>query len=198
MRETLRFLGQCAANIRTTGAVMPSGPHLAKAMVSAMGTILPGQAIVELGPGTGVFTRELRKRYPAHKIIAIEFNETFAQRLREKMPDVMVITGCASKIREHLNELKIPVESVGSVLSGLPLLSLPRELSANIFNSIADVLNPGQRYVQFTYSKRMWRRFQPPGFRFDQTHMVWLNFPPAVVMPFTRIASSDVPVSVAI
>ena len=197
MRETLRFLGQCAANIRTTGAVMPSGPYLAKMMVTAMGTIQPGQVIIELGPGTGVFTRELRKRYPGHQIIAIEFNDQFALRLREMMPDVTVVTGCASKIREHLKQLNIPVESVGSVISGLPLLSLPHELSVNIFNSIADVLNPGQRYVQFTYSKRMWRRFQPPGFRFDPTHMVWLNLPPAVVMPFTRIAKSDAPVRAA-
>ena len=80
------------------------------------------------------------------------------------------------------------VGTVGAVISGLPLLSLPREMSTAIFAAISEVLQPGRRYVQFTYSKRMWKKFQPPGFRFDQTKMVWLNVPPAVVMPFTRIA----------
>ncbi len=197
MRETLRFLSQCATHLRTTGAVMPSGPYLAKMMVTAMGALQPGQVIVELGPGTGVFTREIRKRYPNHQLIAIEFNESFAARLQERMADVTVVTGCASQIRSHLENLEIPVESVGAVISGLPLLSLPHQLSTSIFNSIADVLEPGQRYIQFTYSKRMWRRFQPPGFRFDRSHFVLFNFPPAVVMPFTRIASSDVTVGAA-
>jgi phospholipid N-methyltransferase len=144
-----------------------------------------------------VFTRELRNRFPEHQVVAIEFNDLFAQRLRDRMSDVTVVTGCASQIRMHLDVLGIPVEKVGAVISGLPLLSLPRALSTNIFNSIADVLEPGQRYVQFTYSKRMWRRFQPPGFRFNRSHLVLLNFPRALVMPFTRIASSDVPFGMA-
>lgn len=186
--ETLQFLGQCAAHIRTTGAVAPSGRHLARAMVTAMGELKTGQVIVELGPGTGVFTRELRKRYPGHPIVAIEFNEMFAKTLRERMSDVHVIQGCASKTLDHVRELGYERSQVGAVISGLPLLSLPRDLGMAIFAAIAEVLEPGRRYVQFTYSKRMWKKFQPPGFRFDQTRMVWLNVPPAVVMPFTRIA----------
>jgi phosphatidylethanolamine/phosphatidyl-N-methylethanolamine N-methyltransferase len=196
MRETLQFLGQCAAHVRTTGAVMPSGPQLSRKMVAAMGTVQPGQVIVELGPGTGVFTREIRKQYPHHTIVAIEFNELFAQRLRERMPDVHVVTGCASRIRHHLVQLGIDPKQVGAVLSGLPLLSLPADLSQRIFSSIADVLEPGHRYVQFTYSKRMWKKFHPPGFRIDSTRFVLFNFPPAVVMPFTRIATSDAMVPV--
>jgi phosphatidylethanolamine/phosphatidyl-N-methylethanolamine N-methyltransferase len=191
MRETLQFLGQCAAHIRTTGAVMPSGPHLSRKMVAAMGTVQPGQVVVELGPGTGVFTREIRRQYPHHKVVAVEFNEQFAQRLRERMNDVHVVTGCASQLREHLQHLNIDPKQVGAVISGLPLLSLPKELSHKIFASIADILEPGHRYVQFTYSKRMWKKFHPPGFRIDPTRFVLFNFPPAVVMPFTRIATSD-------
>lgn len=185
--ETLQFLGQCAAHIRTTGAVAPSGRHLARAMVTAMGELRTGQVIVELGPGTGVFTREIRKRYPSHPVVAIEFNEMFAKTLRERMSDIHVVQGCASRTSLHLQELGYHKEQVGAVISGLPLLSLPRELGTAIFAAIADVLEPGRRYVQFTYSKRMWKKFQPPGFRFDQTRMVWLNVPPAVVMPFTRV-----------
>jgi phosphatidylethanolamine/phosphatidyl-N-methylethanolamine N-methyltransferase len=186
--ETLQFLGQCATHIRTTGALAPSGKALARAMVTAMGQLQPGQVIVELGPGTGVFTREIRKRYPTHPVVAIEFNEQFVKTLRQRMSDVHIVQGCASQTVGHLNALGFEKHQVGAVISGLPLLSLPRELSNSIFAAIADVLEPGRRYVQFTYSKRMWKKFQPPGFRFDQSRMVWLNVPPAVVMPFTRVA----------
>jgi phosphatidylethanolamine/phosphatidyl-N-methylethanolamine N-methyltransferase len=189
--DALQFLGQCATRLRTTGALAPSGRHLARAMVNAIGSIQPGHVIVELGPGTGVFTRELRHRFPGHPVVAIEFNELFAKRLRERMPEVQVIQGCASETVAHLSGLGYARPQVGAVISGLPLLSLPRELSTNIFAAIAGILEPGRRYVQFTYSKRLWRRFQPPGFRFDPTRQVWLNVPPAVVMPFTRIIGAE-------
>lgn len=185
--ETLQFLGQCAAHMRTTGAVAPSGRHLARAMVTAMGDLQTGQVILELGPGTGVFTRELRRRFPAHPVVAVEFNEAFAAKLKNRMQDVHVVQGCASQSLVHLQALGYRQDQVGAVISGLPLLSLPRDLGNAIFATIAGILQPGRRYVQFTYSKRMWKRFQPPGFRIDQTRMVWLNVPPAVVMPFTRI-----------
>ena len=76
------------------------------------------------------------------------------------------------------------------MVSGLPLLTLPRHLCASIFAGIADVLEPGRRYIQFTYSKRAWRRNSPPGFRLDKTRQVWLNIPPAAVLPFTRMAEA--------
>ncbi len=190
VRETLQFLGQCAVRFRTTGALMPSGAVLAKAMVNAVGHLDPGQVLIELGPGTGVFTRELVRRYPGHPVVAIEFNKEFATRLRARMPNVHVVQGCASRIGEHLDALGIARDRVGAVVSGLPLLTLPRELGQNIFAGLADILTPGQRYVQFTYSRRLWRRFHPPGFQLDKSRIVWWNLPPAVVMPFTRTTAA--------
>lgn len=187
VRETLHFLSQCATRIRTTGAVLPSGGVLARTMVTAIGPLKPGEVIIELGPGTGVFTREIIRRYPGHPVVAVEFNQEFVDRLRTRLPEVHVVQGCASRMANHLDELGIPRDKVGAVISGLPLLSLPNELSKSIFAAIGSVLRPGQRYVQFTYSKRMWRRFQVPGFRFEPSRMVWRNFPPAVVLPFTRL-----------
>ncbi len=59
MRETLLFYWQIARRWRTTGAIAPSGGNLARAMAHAVGEITSGQVILELGPGTGVFTREV-------------------------------------------------------------------------------------------------------------------------------------------
>jgi phospholipid N-methyltransferase len=188
MRGTLTFFGQMAAKWRETGAIAPSGPLLAKSMARAVGPLEPGQVIIELGPGTGAFTKELVKQYPENPVVAIEFNPVFVRRLREILPMTTIIEGCASRLPAHLAALGVG-DQVGAVVSGLPLLVLPKELSRAIFSAIAQVLPAGQPYIQFTYSERAWRRFEPHGFRPSKPKKVWLNFPPAVVLPFTRAAS---------
>jgi phospholipid N-methyltransferase len=189
MRGTLTFFGQMAAKWRETGAIAPSGPMLAKSMAKAVGQLAPGQVIIELGPGTGAFTKELVKQYPDNPVVAIEFNPVFVRRLRETLPETTIIEGCASRLPAHLAALGLDGDQVGAVVSGLPLLVLPKDLSRAIFSAIAQVLPAGQPYIQFTYSERAWRRFEPHGFRPSKPKKVWLNFPPAVVLPFTRAAS---------
>lgn len=186
MKETLLFLGQIARRWRTTGAVAPSGKALAQAMAQAVGPIGEGQVILELGPGTGVFTRELLRRYPRNRVVAVEVNDAFASRLTEVFPAVTVVRGCASQLEYHLAELNIAPENVAAVVSGLPLLSLPDDLPQRILGSVAAVLRPGRRYVQFTYSERAWRRFDAAGFQRHPHRRVWLNVPPAFVLPFVR------------
>jgi phosphatidylethanolamine/phosphatidyl-N-methylethanolamine N-methyltransferase len=188
VRETLHFIGQFATRFRQTGAVMPSGGPLARAMVEAVGPLVPGTVVVELGPGTGVFTRELVRRFPANPLVVVEFNQVFAARLRSGMPAVRVVEGCASKLVDHLAALGIVPAQVGAVVSGLPLLSLPRELAVDIVAAIAAALPIDRRYVQFTYSQRAWRRFELPNLRLERSRRVWLNVPPAAVMTFGRTA----------
>jgi phosphatidylethanolamine/phosphatidyl-N-methylethanolamine N-methyltransferase len=186
MRATLAFFGQIASHWRETGAIAPSGPMLAKAMAKAVGTIAPGQVIIELGPGSGVFTRELVKRFPANPILAVEFNPVFVRNLKREMPHVTFIEGCASQLSRHLETAKVNTSEVGAVISGLPLLMFPPALVTDILHSIAEVLPAGRPYVQFTYSKKRWQRFNPRGFQAHPCKRVWLNMPPAVVLPFTR------------
>lgn len=187
MIDSWCFLKQSLTRFREMGALMPSSPLLARAMVAEIPALSREAAIIELGPGTGVFTRELVRRFPFNRVIAVEFNPSLAERLREEMAGVEVVEGCASGLAGHLDDLGIATPAVGAVVSGLPLLTLPRHLGASIFAGIAEVLEPGRRYIQFTYSKRAWRHNTPPGFRLDKTRQVWLNIPPAAVLPFTRM-----------
>lgn len=186
MNDTLHFISQMARRWRTTGAIAPSGPALARAMVKMIGDVKPGEVLLELGPGTGVFTREIAKQFPENRLVAIEFNDVFASRLSAAMPKVEVVQGCASNIDTHLRDRGIAPESIAAIVSGLPLLSLPADLPARVLTAIHNVLPAGKRYVQFTYSERAWRKFRMPGFDRLPSRRVWMNFPPAVVMPFTR------------
>ncbi len=188
VRETLHFIGQFATRFRQTGAVVPSSDRLARAMANAVGSLPADAVVVELGPGTGVFTRELARRFPANPLVVVEFNQVFAERLRSGMPEVRVVEGCASKLVEHLAGLGIAPAQVGAVVSGLPLLSLPRGLATDIVAAVAAALPVGNRYVQFTYSQRAFRRFDLPNLRLVSSRRVWLNVPPAAVMTFGRTA----------
>ena len=186
MRSTLMFMAQMASNWRETGAIAPSGPSLSRMMARSVGPLEPGEVIVELGPGTGAVSRELLRQYPRNPLVTVEFNPVFVRRLRRTLPQLTVIEGCASQLPVYLQALAIPRARIGAVVSGLPLLVFPKDLSASIFNAIATILPEGRAYVQFTYSKRAWRRFEPSGFHAHAPRKVWFNLPPAVVLPFTR------------
>src|SRR5437660_2771540 len=128
VRETLLFLGQAVRHRRATGAVAPSGPALARAMAHAAGDVGEGEVLVELGPGTGVFTRELVWRFPQARVVAVEANGVFAGRLAGAVPGAAVVRGCASLLGDHLGGLGVAPERVAAVVSGLPILSLPGRL----------------------------------------------------------------------
>jgi phosphatidylethanolamine/phosphatidyl-N-methylethanolamine N-methyltransferase len=186
MKESFLFLGQAFRHYRTAGTFTQSGPALARAIVDNVGEVRDGQVILELGPGTGVVTRELVSRFPNNRIIAVEVLDAFADRIEQTLPHVKVIRGCASKLDTHLAELGIAHENVAAVVSGIPMLSLPGDLPVRIMASVAGVLQPGRRYVQFTYFEKKWKKFNLAGFRRVGRRRVWRNLPPAVVLTFER------------
>lgn len=186
MRETLVFVGQIFRQWRQVGALAPSSRALARAMVDAVGPVADGQVVVELGPGTGVFTRELLRRFPKARIVAVEMNDVFAARLSAVAPGATVVNGCASRLNDHLVKLGVAPTEIAAVVSGLPLLSLPGNLPQQILESVANVLPSGRGYIQFTYNERLWLQLDVSRFQRLPRRRVWWNLPPAVVMSFTR------------
>ncbi len=186
MKETLLFMAYTFSRWRTTGAIGPSSKSLARKIARSTGKITDDQVIVELGPGTGVTTREIVKHFPKNRIVVVEIIEPFAVQLAKAFPNVSVVCGDATQLDEHLKALGIEPNEVGAVLSGLPLLAFPAEVSRGILSAIRGVLRPGRRYIQFTYSRRAWRKFVVEGFRVLAPQRVWLNLPPASVLTFER------------
>ena len=80
----LRFLVQFLKYPKSIGAVAPSGKFLAKKMMQPV-NFQNAACIVEYGPGTGVFTKELVKRKNKKtKLILIEQNQLFCKILKRK------------------------------------------------------------------------------------------------------------------
>ena len=187
MSQSFSFTREFFRDRKQVGSVVPSGGPLASAMVKALGRLEAGQMVVELGPGTGVVTSRLEKAWPDNRLLTVEFLPQFAEQLEEAFPSVDVIQGCASELQKHLTEKRIDAHQVGGIVSSLPLLSLPTESRDAIFDALRAILQPGRRYIQFTYIKKSWDQFMPEGFVLKRHRRVWRNIPPATVLTFVRL-----------
>ena len=147
----LFFLKQYLRNPFGVGAVVPSSQKLAQLMVNLLAP-QASDVVVELGPGTGVFTRELLSQgvAPAN-LILVEFNMEFAKFLRNEFPQVRVVEGAAQDLRQLLKALgQGPVKKI---ISGIPLRSMKPVVRNQIAEAVAATLEPGGVFVQFSYFK---------------------------------------------
>lgn len=150
-RSTFFFLKQYLRNPFGTGAVAPSGRQLAKLMVAKIAP-QPSEVIVELGPGTGSFTRELLAQGvdPAN-LILVEFNTEFIKFLKGEFPGLRIVEGAAQDLPQLLKALG--QASVKKIISGIPLRSMKPADCRQIAKAVAAVLEPGGLFVQFSYFK---------------------------------------------
>jgi phosphatidylethanolamine/phosphatidyl-N-methylethanolamine N-methyltransferase len=179
--DTFTFLKVLVRNPRITGAVLPSSNRLAMEMVSHVEKNQEG-FIVELGAGTGVVTSALLKAgIQPERIIAIELSEELAKKLQKRFPRIQVIEGNAVYLDILLGDA---APGVKTIISGLPLRSLPKPVSETILQKISNILKSGGKYIQFTYSLKQNPSFVPMNVKKKYSKMVWLNLPPARVDVF--------------
>lgn len=181
--STVTFFRNLRRRPRNTGAIFPSGPILAKTMASAIDPRGDGP-VLELGPGTGVFTKALLERGIApERLILIEFNGDFVRFLRQRFPGVTVIHASAFDLAKLWKERNLP--PIAGIVSGLPLLNFPRDLCQQLIADSLDLLQPGGQYVQFTYAQRP-SVPAPRGAEVNLLKRVWLNVPPASVWIYQK------------
>jgi phosphatidylethanolamine/phosphatidyl-N-methylethanolamine N-methyltransferase len=186
LSDTTLFLQEWLANPKRTGSVVPSSKRLA----AAMARWLPANRdsfVLELGPGTGIVTEALLKRgLREEKLVAIEHNPRLARLLRKRFPRANIITGDAWQLDELLRNHREPIESVGAVISSLPLLNFSEEQAEALAQKIRAVLEPQGSWVQYSYQIRKVRPRGASSFRLHASKIVWLNLPPARVSVFRK------------
>ena len=150
MTNALTFFRSLIANPRRVAAIAPSSPALANAITAEISAM--SAPVIELGPGTGVFTRALLKRgVPEERLALVEYGPDFARMLQSRYPRAHVLRMDAARLRSV--EL-FGGERVGAVVSGLPLLSMPiHEVIAILDGAFAHMRTDGAFY-QFTYGPR--------------------------------------------
>lgn len=186
LTDTTLFFKEWFANPQRTGSVAPSSQQLAAAMAHWLPSD-PESYVLELGPGTGAVTTMLLKRgLREDRLVAIEHNPKLAKMLREKFPRAHIIVGDAWQLDELLRGLPEPVESVGAVISSLPLLNFSEKKAEVLAQKIRSVLEPQGNWVQFTYRIHKLRPRGASTFRLHASKIVWLNLPPARVSVFRK------------
>ncbi len=145
----LFFRAWLSAPLRVA-SVTPSG----RALSSLMTAEISAQTgiVIELGPGTGVFTEVLLQRGVAEEnLVLVEYGSEFASQLSDRFPAAITVQMDAAQLR------KLPIHAsapVGAVVSGLPLLSMPlRKVHAILEGAFSHLRHDGAFY-QFTYGPR--------------------------------------------
>jgi phospholipid N-methyltransferase len=184
------FLGAMLRNPRSVGAIVPSSPYLARHMVLG---IAGAAQVIELGPGTGVFTGEIVRRVgPRGRVLAVDTNRSFVDRLQRAWPHV----NCVHASAETLPALAAAhgMAVADHIISGLPFASLPAETTRRILDGVHQTLRVGGTFTTFQYV-HAYRMQAAVAFRRElsarlgsdcRSALVVRNIPPALVLTWQR------------
>lgn len=178
------FLGEMIRRPGEVRALAPSSGATARMITEGVEDI--SGPIVEIGPGTGSFTRAILARGIApHRLTLLEMNPRFCDELRARFPGVQVLNRVAQDIG------RLGLSNIGAVISGVPILARP-QLQREVVGRAFDVMAPGGFFTQITYSGKspVTAEMQAElGIAAIRRGTVWTNLPPARVFEYRRRAS---------
>lgn len=170
-----------------TGAVAPSGDALAHLITR---DIVPDAGpVIELGPGTGAFTRcILAKGLPESDLTLVENSPAFAALLRQRFPKAHLLEMDVTRMRRHQEPWRSM--QAQAVISGLPLLTMGLRAQWNVVGTCMQLLRDGGGFYQFTYMRGC--PIAPEilarqGLRAEKVGGARLNLPPASVYRIARM-----------
>ncbi len=211
MRKGFLLLREFISRPGMVGAVWPSSRALARRIVQ-LGRVSSAKVVVELGPGTGAFTREILGGLTSDaSFLAVEKSECLARYLASslsKRPGHLsdlpkVVQGCATRLADLLAKERFCMPDV--VISGLPWAGFRPMVQKKILSQISEVLAPGGVFVTFAYfgphllrRGRFFRRLLDTQFEFvERSATVVANIPPAFVIRASKRFSKEKTGSVA-
>ncbi len=191
-------------SFRTTGAIVPSGRWLSRALARfvAEPSDLP-RRILEAGPGTGAATRHIAAVLgPGDHLDLVEVNEEFVRRLRERLQTDPPMAAAAERIRIlHCRIEDLPRDDrYDLIVSGLPLNNFSVAEVDTILRGFGELARPDAVLSFFEYiairrlkaavaGRAERERLGGIGRRLEgllagreiRRETVWLNVPPAWV-----------------
>jgi len=185
------FFRQWLKNPIKMASITPSGQQLAGMMVAELP---PGaRRVIELGGGTGVFTTALLKHgIAADDLMVLELSSELHAHLTRLFPKVHVVEGDARELARIAAENGYAARGpADAIISGLGMLSMPKQLQQDIMAAGFACLTPQGRFVQFTYgpvSPIGQDILDTLGLESRRGTTAWRNLPPATVYVYTRRA----------
>ena len=171
---SMGFFTQCLKHPRITGAVAPSSRFLAEKMLKPI-DFTSARTIVELGAGTGVFTRKILKLMRKDASLDVfEINPKFVKQLRSIKDARLAVHDIPAEL------LAKRVSKADAIISSLPLLALPAKQEHQILGVAKNSLKPGGLFVQFQYTPRG-KKLLDEYFSEVSVDFTPLNIPPAFI-----------------
>lgn len=166
---------------KTIGSILPSSRFLTKKILKNI-DFKKVDVIVEYGPGTGVFTREIIKRKEDDTLFLIfELHEPFYLKLQEEFAhhkNVKVINDSALSILQYLKENNR--ESADVIISSLPLANFTKTLTVKILKSSKEALCKNGCFLQYQYTLATKQLLQKV-FDLEKVQLAVVNVPPAFI-----------------
>lgn len=179
------FLSSFMKNPFKIGAVVPSSKTLAREFAAEIDIHRKGY-VIELGGGTGIVTHALLEMgLEPSRLVIIEREEGLYKLLLKRFPKAIVLRGDAMNLKALLHHHHIT--EISSVISSLPLLSMPHNVRKGILEQVFQVLPEDGYFTQFTYGllspvpPEHMRELSLKGYARKR---VWRNFPPARIWRF--------------
>ncbi|PSW32296.1 SAM-dependent methyltransferase [Photobacterium phosphoreum] len=183
INDVILFIKQYLKNPKEIGSLIPSSNTLSKMMTDSI--IGHGDTLIELGAGTGVFTKQIKLKFKDHKFYVFEKNTNF----HENLLNIKNIDLYCDAL-DIINIIDKNKTKVSDVISGLPLRSIDNKISNIILSHAFCLLINGGQFIQFTYGLK-----SPISNNFLKEHNMVLNkkiyviknIPPATIYIYKKI-----------
>lgn len=169
------FLRMFLRQPKTNASITPSSKRAARGMVSGL-DLSKMEYVVELGPGTGVFTDVLSEQLPKDcKVLLIELEEEYIQQLKGRYDERFEVIRCSACNLSRLLEER-GVSNVDLIISGLPY-TLPDEVKVPLYNTLLELTENGSCMRWFTYFP-FWMKKHYTKFPLRKADFIAWNLPP--------------------
>ncbi len=191
--ELWMFFRQWLRRPLSIAAISPSSRFLARKIIEA----LPAgpRRVIELGPGTGTFTRALLEHGIAGRdLLALEYNPELQAYLRDQLPSIRVVLGDACELPGNPEVQDFVAEGpVKVMVSGLGLLAMDKDTQRAILAGAFEVMGDDGVLVQFTYGPKVPVHpdvMESLGLEGRRSGFTLLNVPPASVYVLRKRAAA--------
>jgi len=148
------FWQEFRRTFHSTGAVLPSGRSLCRALASQVVPCGRPRRILEVGPGTGVVTDAVVARMgPQDTLDLVELNDRFAEALRVRQQREAAWQDLGARLRIHHQAVEdhVAAEPYETLVSGLPLNNFAAEAVESIFGKLRELADEGATLSFFEY-----------------------------------------------